>query len=38
MTPCECGDCDYPCDQYQESGSSNCYDCDNDEHMQDRDG
>lgn len=36
MKACACPECDEPCDQYAEPGSSSCYDCNADEHVQDR--
>lgn len=36
MTPCACVECEYGCDQYADPGSRLCYDCDDGEHLPER--
>lgn len=36
MKPCDCSDCEPACDQYADLGSDLCYECDNDDHLPDR--
>lgn len=37
MSPCQCGDCEPGCDQYADPESELCYDCDQGDHLPERD-